>query len=152
MAPTRLFEAYADGMDELRRRGLVRSENNPVSDYAELVVSQTLDLKLMKGSTKGVDARDGRGTRYQIKGRRLVGRGSRQLGVIRDLEKRPFDVCVAILFDHKFRPSRVYRIPIGAIEKHGKFSKHQNGWIVQVGDRLISDKRVKDITRLFAKK
>jgi hypothetical protein len=137
-------------MDELRRRQVVRSSNNPVSDYAEFLVCRKLGLKLARGSNKGFDALDRRGNRYQIKARRLDGRSSRQLGVIRNLKESPFEVCIAILFNHKFRPTEVYRIPISVIRKHGKFSRHQNGWIVHLRTSLTADPRVKNITHRFA--
>ena len=152
ITPRRLLEMYSEVMEELRRRGVVRSSNNPVSDYAEVLASQRLGLKLTKGSNKGFHALDRRGNRYQIKARRLNGRSSRQLGVIRHLKDNPFDVCIAIIFDRKFRPTEVYRIPISAIRKHGKFSRHQNGWIVQLRTPLTSDSRVKNITDHFARR
>jgi hypothetical protein len=151
MTPRQLFGIYAEVMDELRRRKIVRSANNPVSDYAETLTSRTLGLELSGASNKGFDARDRNGIRYQIKARRLDGRSSRQLGVIRNLRNRPFDVCIAILFDRRFEPAEVYRIPIGEIRKYGKFSKHQNGWILQVRPPLTTDKRVRDMTSRFAK-
>ncbi len=152
MTPRQLLGTYAELMEELRRRRIVRSANNPVSDYAESLASQTLGLSLAGGANKGFDARDRHGTRYQIKARRLNGRSSRQLGVIRNLQEGPFDVCIAILFNRKFEPVEVYGIPIGLIKKYGKFSKHQNGWILQVRPPLTTDKRVKDMTSRFAKK
>ena len=41
-----LLELYGKLMEELRRRKLVRSSNNPVSDYAEKIVCEKLGLSL----------------------------------------------------------------------------------------------------------
>ena len=148
----RLLKTYAEVMEELKRRGAIRSYNNPVSDYAESLVSRTLNLELSGGSNKGFDARDRRGIRYQIKARRLDGKSSRQLGVFRNLGKNPFDFAIVVLFNHEFQPAEVYRIPIEAIKKHGRFSRHVNGWIVQAAPPLTIDVRVRNITGRFIEK
>ena len=149
---SQLLGAYAAVMEELKRRGAIRSSNNPVSDYAEFLVSRRLNLDLSGESNEGFDASDRRGIRYQIKARRLDGRSSRQLGVFRSLNKHPFDVAIVVLFNHEFQPTEVYRIPIAAIRKHGRFSRHVNGWIVQARPPLTTDQRVRSITRRFIEK
>jgi len=58
-------------LDELRRRGILRSRNNPTGDYGEWLVSTRLGLTLAQASEKGFDASDQDGLRYQIKARRL---------------------------------------------------------------------------------
>src|SRR3982751_1460271 len=50
-----LFVLFARVMDELRRRGLVRSSNNPVADYAEHLAAAALDLTLAGKSDFGYD-------------------------------------------------------------------------------------------------
>ncbi len=71
--PTRaLLFLFADVMEELRRRDVVRSSNNPVADYTEWLVARSLSLKLRPGSSTGFDAEDKDGKRYEIKGRRLT--------------------------------------------------------------------------------
>ena len=86
-----LLKLYCDIMEELRQRNIIRSSNNPVSDYAEKVVSEKMNLTLQKGSNKGYDAIDQKtGLRFQIKTRRLTRHNkSRQLGVIRNLSQKP---------------------------------------------------------------
>ncbi len=62
---TELLQLYGKLMDELRQRRLVRSSNNPVSDYAEKIVCEKLGLTLQRKSSKGCDAVDERnGTKY----------------------------------------------------------------------------------------
>jgi hypothetical protein len=41
-----LFALFSGGPDELRRRDVIRSTNNPVADYAESLVARALSLKL----------------------------------------------------------------------------------------------------------
>ena len=61
---------YADILSELNARGVVRTYNSPVGDYAEWLVAEKMDLKLEKNSKKGYDAYNlSTDTRYQIKSR-----------------------------------------------------------------------------------
>lgn len=98
-----LVALYAHVMEELRRRGVTRSSNNPVADYAEYLCEKALSLTRTEKSAKGFDATDSAGTRYQIKGRRLTAyNASRQLGVLRELEDNPFDYLAGVLFREDF--------------------------------------------------
>jgi len=84
-----LFVAVAD---DLKRRGITRSTNNPVADLAELYFEQALGLSRAPKSTKGYDATDPEGRRYEIKGRRLTRDNlSRELSAIRNIEGEHFD-------------------------------------------------------------
>ena len=47
----KLLTLYGKVMSELRRRGIVRSGNNPVADLAELLVSKAFKLTLEGRST-----------------------------------------------------------------------------------------------------
>lgn len=67
-----LLELHSGVITELRKRGIVRSENNPLGDYTEWLVAHKLGLKLETYSTYGCDAISVDGFRYQIKGRRLT--------------------------------------------------------------------------------
>ena len=58
LADEELLHLYGRLMEELRQRELVRSSNNPVSDYAEKIVCERLKLSLMGKSRKGYDAID----------------------------------------------------------------------------------------------
>ena len=63
-----LLRLYGSLMEELRRRKLIRSSNNPVSDYAEKLVCEKLALSLAGKSSKGYDAIDEKtGIKYQKK-------------------------------------------------------------------------------------
>jgi len=66
-----LLRCFANILDELKERKVVRTRNNPVADYAEWLVTQQLGLSLERSSKRGYDAIDQNGKRYQIKSRRL---------------------------------------------------------------------------------
>ena len=101
---------YGAILDELIRRGVLRSRNSPVADYSEWLAAGALRLRLEQKSRKGFDASDPRtASRYQIKGRQPTpDNPSRQLGVIRGLDERDFDKLVALVFGPDFLPIRLY--------------------------------------------
>ncbi len=138
-----LLSLYGDLMEELRKRGVIRSSNNPVADYAEYIVASKLGLKLQTGSNKGFDAKDKKGLRYQIKSRRVTAHNkSLQLGVIRNLKDKPFDYLVAVIFNSDFSINEIYKIPFKVIKEYSSFSKHQNGHILILRGELLQDPKV----------
>jgi hypothetical protein len=60
----RLLELFGQILEELRQRGVVRSSNNPICDYAEWLVARSMGLSLESNSQKGYDATDPNGIRY----------------------------------------------------------------------------------------
>lgn len=145
-----LLETYALVMEELKEREIIRTSNNPVGDFAEYLVAQKMNLKLAVSSTAGYDAEDDKGVRYQIKSRRITKHTKqRQLGVMRNLDKRDFDYLVAVLFDDNFNVTDAYQIPLGVIKNYSKYSEHQHGDILQLKGAILSDKKVKNIISFF---
>lgn len=75
-----LLGLHSGIMEELRRRGVARNENNPTANLSEFLFCRAYDWQRAPNSEKGFSARDRDGRRYQIKGRRLHPRNeSRQL-------------------------------------------------------------------------
>jgi|SRR6266404_1588436 len=100
LSDAEMLSTYADLMEQLRSRGICRSSNNPVADYTEGLVAAKLNLELRGNSASGYDAVDAAGKRYQIKGRRLTPHNpSTQLSALRNLNDRPFDVLVAVIYN-----------------------------------------------------
>lgn len=148
LSDRQLLHLYAEVMDKLKDLGIIRSGNNPVSDYAEYLVSKRLGLDQTKCSEKGVDAIGPDKTKYQIKARRLTRRNSsRQLGIIRDLNQSPppFDFCVAVLFNEYFEPIEAYRIPVETVSRYARHSEYQNGHVLTLSPPLIRDPSVENI-------
>lgn len=146
-----LLELYADLMEDMIDRGLIRSNNNPVSDYTEKLVEKKLHLSLSSKSTKGFDAEnEGTKKKFQIKGRRVTKHNqSKQLGVLRDLEDKLFDYLIAVIFDDRFNVVEAYKIPHRIISKYARYSKQQNGHILHVDNNLISNSVVENITTIL---
>lgn len=142
-----LLKAHGAVMDELRRRAIVRSANNPVSDLAELIFCKVFDWARENNSTSGHDATDAAGVRYQIKARRLATpKGSRQLSAIRNLPADPFDHLAGILFDRDFAVIRAALIPIGIVRARAKRSNHTNSWKFILTDDVWNEPGVLDVT------
>ena len=66
-----LLRLYGDILVELRRRDVIRTENSPVGDVAELLAARAFDLTLATNSSIGYDDLDRAGLRYQIMRRDL---------------------------------------------------------------------------------
>lgn len=131
---------------ELRLRGVIRTANNPVGDYAELLFSKAFGWGLESSSTAGYDATDHLGVRYQIKSRRLTRpKGSRQLSFLRDLPARKFDFLAAVLFDEVYRVQRAVILPHECLESRSRFSSHANGWLFRLDDECWSLPGARDV-------
>ena len=111
-------KAWARCMRTLRTRDLVRTANTPVGDYAERICCELYKLERKGFSEKSFDAIDAEGIRYQIKGRRLTSENpSRQLGAIRDIEQRPFDVLLAVFFNEDLELQEIWSIPCEVVRE-----------------------------------
>ncbi|MDE3273973.1 DUF6998 domain-containing protein [Pseudoalteromonas sp. G4] len=91
-----LLQLQVSITNELKSRGVVRTQNNPLGDYTEWLVANALDLKLEANSKAGYDGLSKTGVRVQIKGRRVTPKNnSRQLSAIRKYDEQDFDELAA---------------------------------------------------------
>lgn len=140
---------WARSMREMRDRGLIRSWNNPVADYAERLVAVRLNLELAPPVAQGYDAVDTSGRRYQIKSRRLTTQNkSRQLGAIRKLDQREFDDLIAVVFNQDLVAEEMWRIPHAVVVDFAKWVPTLNGHRIWVKPPLTEDPRVERIEPL----
>ncbi|WP_311957757.1 hypothetical protein [Halomonas garicola] len=123
-----LLRLYASVLRVLKNRGVTRSTNNPVADYAEKLVAEGLNLDLVTKSNAGFDALDSAsGARYEVKARRLTPEnGSTQLSAIRNLDSAPFDFLVGVIFNEDFSLAYAAMLPLRAVEE------------LAVGSRMIT--------------
>lgn len=146
-----LLLAYVAVMDELRARGITRSSNNPVADYAEGLIAKSLGLQLAGRSAAGYDAVDSAGVKYQIKARRITpANPSTQLSHIRRLEARPFDLLAAVIFAADFSVQYAALMPPEVVLERARFSAHANAHIFLFKRDVLADPRVTDITSRLA--
>lgn len=140
-----LLRLQAAVIDELKARGVVRTKNNPVGDYAEWLVAKALNLDLAGNSAAGYDATDANGTRYQIKGRRITPENpSRQLSAIRKLDAEDFDFLAAVIFDEHYEVIDAVIVPHAVVGEYASYRAHVNAHVLHLRGSVLKDFRVKD--------
>ena len=148
-----LLRLQSSVIDELKRRDIVRTKNNPVGDYTEWLVSTTLGLELANNSAAGYDATAQDGTRYQIKGRRVTpDNPSRQLSAIRNLDAKDFDVLIAVIFNAEFNVINAVQVPHETVGKYASYRKHVNAHILHIRGDILNDPQVRTIAELMPAK
>jgi len=146
LSPKELLQLQAEATNELRRREIVRTQNNPLGDYTEWLVSKILNLELAKNSKAGYDAIDSNGVKIQIKGRRITLKNkSTQLSAIRNLAEKDFDELIAILYDENFDVIEALSIPHAVVTEYATYRKHVNAHILFIKGPILSDLRIQSI-------
>ncbi len=146
-----LLQLQAAATNELKRRDVVRTQNNPLGDYTEWLVAQAMGLELAANSKAGYDGIDSNGTRIQIKGRRITPKNkSRQLSAIRKYDEKDFDTLVAVIFDENFDIIDAVLVPHEVVGKYACYKEHENAHILSIKDPLLSDPEVKCIKHLIS--
>jgi len=147
LTPPELLAMHAAVSEELRRRGVTRSSNNPVGDLAEHLFCRAFGWRQAPNSMRDADATDVAGFRYQIKGRRLtVHNNSRQLGALRDLPDQGFDFLAAVLFQEDYQVLKAALIPHARVVELAKRVERTNSWRFLLRDNVWSVPDVCDVT------
>ena len=142
-----LLTVYSSVMNELRKRRVTRTSNNPASDYAEWLVARHLKLTLTAKSNTGHDATDANGIRYEIKCRRLSPENtSRQLSPFRGHPEVHFDFLVGVLFESDFSVEEACIVPWKTVFELAIHRRHVNGHVLHLRESLWDAPGVEDIT------
>jgi hypothetical protein len=142
-----LLRLHAATADELRRRGVVRSSNNPVGDLAEYLFCRAFGWGMAPKSAKAADAICSDGKLYQIKSRRITTHNpSRQLGVLRELDGAHFDFLAAILFAEDYTVLRVAIIPHASVLTGATYVARTNSWRFLLRDTVWEWPETRDVT------
>jgi hypothetical protein len=142
-----LLGLYSGILDELCDRRIIRTVNNPAADYAEHIVAKTLSLTPANNSTKGYDATDNKGKKYEIKSRRITHRNKpARFSAIRKLEEDHFDFLVAVLFEEDFLINKGVILPKSYVTKKAFWQAHVNAWILPINEELWNSEGAIDIT------
>lgn len=141
-----LLRLQASATNELLQRGVVRTQNNPLGDYTEWLISNAFGLQLQNNSKAGYDGVDINGTKYQIKGRRVTPKNnSRQLSAIRKYEDKDFDVLVAVIYDESFNVIEAVQFPHEVVADYASYRPHVNAHILSLKGAILNDPRVINI-------
>ena len=147
-----LFTLYGATLTELKNRGVTRSTNNPIADYAELLFEKALRLERAPRSTKGYDALDRTKHKYEIKGRRVTAHNSsRQLSALRGLDQKHFDFLGGVLFSENFSVFRACLVPHEQVLSNSTFVKQTNSWKFFLVDTVWALPGVVDVTAKLRK-
>lgn len=138
LTESELLRMHADVIDELHRRGVVRTGNNPIGDYTEWLVCDRLGLKLEPNSRASYDVIDTNELRYQIKGRRSKqSTGNVQLSVIRNLETKGFDYLIAVVFNSDYTIRFAAKIPHSVVSEVATYRSHVNGHVPIIRENVL---------------
>ncbi|MCH4565104.1 hypothetical protein MKP05_18565 [Halomonas sp. EGI 63088] len=141
-----LLQLQAFATNELKRRSVVRTQNNPLGDYTEWLVSTALGLELQPNSKAGYDGIAKDGVRFQIKGRRVTPHNnSRQLSAIRKYAERDFDILAAVIYDESFNVIEALLIPYEVVGEYASYKEHVNAHILILKGAILADPRVRSI-------
>lgn len=155
LLPRQLFELHAKVEDRLRELEIIRTANNPIGDLAECLFRRAFDLKPANNSQAHYDAIGPAPDelKYQIKGRRIFGEGSRQLSAIRGLEQaQHFDVLAGVLFNEDYSiykaalVSRAVLLGLKRERKHISRQEHTNSDRFMLVDDIWKVDGVEDVT------
>lgn len=147
LSPPDLLRLHASIGEELRERGIVRSSNNPVGDFAEYLFCKAFGWSPAGNSNKGSDALCSDGKLYQVKSRRPTRHNpSRQLSAMRELDKGGFDFLAGVIFAEDYTVARAAIIPHQAVLANSAFVARTNSWKFHLRDCVWEWPSVQDVT------
>ena len=148
-----LLKLYTRIIITLEVRDVVRTQNNPIGDYTEWLVSKAYDYKLETNSKAGYDAISKDGIKIQIKARKIISSNDpKQLSAIRNLDKNDFDILIAVIYNKNCEIIEALSIPHNIIKEYAGYSNHVNSSILTITDKIRYDDRVKNITKELIEK
>ncbi|MFI6030788.1 DUF6998 domain-containing protein [Amycolatopsis magusensis] len=127
-----LLGRYAAILQELRERGVVRTRNAPVGDYAEYLAAQVYGGQLVPNSGKSYDLDAADGRRVQVKAR-TVDADTRAGAVFSAFRSFAFDIAVLLTFDSTtYTLLQAREVPAAELETAGRYSAHINGRLIRI--------------------
>jgi len=110
---------------ELRARGLVRTNNKPLADIAELVVLRARGGVLERNSTKSHDITTANGQRIQVKA--MGDRSASTAAKFSPFRSSDFHSAIFLVFDGECYLTEAYEISADSVNDHVRFVPHVNG-------------------------
>ncbi len=132
-----LLGTYASILEELRKRGLVRTNNAPVGDLAEYAASIVYEGTLAPNSEKSYDliASDGRRIQVKVRNIRPETSPSAVFSVIRSFG---FDACIFVLIDTlNDRVQGAFEWTDTEVKEFGIHREHTNGIAIRVSQARL---------------
>jgi hypothetical protein len=142
-----LFALYRAVLSELRHRGVIRTENAPVGDYAEFLVATALGGQLAPNSEKSWDVCGQDGEKLQVKARVVsdpAEPGQLQLSPFRSFG---FDFAVIVLLSATdYVVSQASKVPRYVVETSAVYRQHVNGHVLFARPEIMSHPDATNLT------
>lgn len=117
--------------------------SNLLGEYAEYLVNEYLNGKLLTASNASADIETPNGELYQVKSRKITSNLTTQLSIIRSWN---FDYLAVVLFDKKGSVIKGLLCSKSVSERYGIYNEHQNGWVISTTNSFLNDESHIDIT------
>jgi hypothetical protein len=144
-----LLKDWSAVMRELRRRDVIRTNNNPSGDIAEAIVASHYGGERGAFAQRGWDVRlrptdeFPEGERVQVKAMRRTPTSQRStLSPIRDAD---YDSVVIVIFDEDYNVTEGLRLHRAVIEDLFPHKAYVNGRVITVTRALRADLRVETV-------
>jgi len=142
-----LFTLYRAILSELKSRGVIRTENAPVGDYAEYLVATAFGGQLAPNSEKSWDVLGTDGEKLQVKARVVsepAEPGQLQLSPFRSFG---FDSAVIVLLSATdYAVSRASKVPHYVVESFAIHRQHVNGKVLFARPEIMGHPDATDLT------
>jgi hypothetical protein len=142
-----LFSLYRAILSELKSRGVIRTENAPVGDYAEYLVAAALGGHLAPNSEKSWDVLGKDGEKLQVKARVVSDPpepGQLQLSPFRSFG---FDSAVIVLLSAAdYAVARAAKVPRHVVESSARHRQHVNGKVLLARPEIMGHPDATDLT------
>jgi hypothetical protein len=142
-----LFSLYRAILSELKSRGVIRTENAPVGDYAEYLVATALGGQLAPNSEKSWDVLSNDGEKLQVKARVVsdpAEPGQLQLSPFRSFG---FDSAVIVLLSAAdYAVVRASKVPRYVVESSATYRQHVNGKVLFARPQIMGHPEATDLT------
>ena len=150
MADRQLLALSAACVAELRERGVVRTGNAPLGDYAEWLAAKAFSGELAPNSERSFDLTTPAGVRIQVKSRRVStppNPGQLQTSPFRSWG---FDQALLMLVDEKtYEIRRASLLPREVVEAMSRYVAHINGSNAYMTEDLMGHDEAIDVTGLL---
>lgn len=144
-----LVRLYGGILTELRARGVLRTGNAPLGDYAEYLAWTALGGVLEPNSTKSHDITTAAGHRVQVKAR-TVGKTTRSSAKFSPFRSWDFDEALLLKFSEStYDLISAVMVPSESLRERAGFSTHVNGWTITLGTDLLALPGATDVSRLL---
>ena len=140
-----LFSLYRAILRELKSRGVIRTENAPVGDYAEYLVATALGGQMAPNSEKAWDVLGHDGEKLQVKAR-VVSDPAGPVAAV-PVPFLGFDSAVIVLLSATdYAVSRASKVPRHVVESSAVYRKHVTGKVLFARPEIMSHADATDLT------